>query len=225
MPINIPMHNRLILTHGEKIIHYRGVLCSCSPTGRPEEADPTCNKCNGLGVFWVEPKTITAIVVGLDSDRAGKVWLQNGIALPEDMSCSPLPAYARRFRDYDKIIPTWKRGFPYPGELLRRGHKDVLLYKPVGKILRVSQVNSFTGTEKLYREGVDFSMGGNDGKHVIWTDGFGPQIDDVYAVVYEPRFEFVAWMPPAPRWEMGRDLGLRVLLRKVHLPWPNSNWT
>lgn len=224
MPISIAMHRRLIMTHGEQIIHYRGVLCSCSPTGRPEEADVTCEKCHGLGVFWNEPKTITAVVLGLDSDRVGKVWLQNGIALPEDMSCSPLPGYARRFRDYDKIVPTWKRGFPYPGELLRRGKKETLIYKPVGNIIRVSQVNPLSGNETIYHQGADFNMAGADGKTVVWVSGHGPQIDDVYAVVYEPRFEFVAWSPPAPRWEKGRELGMRVLLRKVHLPWPNTNW-
>lgn len=224
MPISISMHKRLIMTHGEQIIHYRGVLCSCSPTGRPEEADVTCEKCHGLGVFWNEPKAITAVVLGLDSDRVGKVWLQNGIALPEDMSCSPLPGYARRFRDYDKVVPTWKRGFPYPGELLRRGKKETLIYKPVGNILRVSQVNPLSGHETIYHQGVDFNMAGADGKTVVWVSGHGPQIDDVYAVVYEPRFEFVAWSPPAPRWEKGRELGMRVLLRKVHLPWPNTNW-
>ena len=206
------MHKRLILTHGEQVIHYTGQLCSCSPDGLPESADLNCVKCQGLGVFWREPRSITAIITGLDSDRTSRQWLQNGIALPEDMSCSPLPGLSRRFKDYDKIIPTWKRGFPYPGELLRRGRKDTLLYRPVGKIVRVSKVNPEVGTEEVWIEGVDFSVGGTDNKSVLWVNGRGP------------GFEFVCWAPPAPRWERGKDLGQRVLLRKMHLPWPTSNW-
>lgn len=225
MTIHIGMHTRLIKTHGEKVIHYKATLCSCSPSGRLEEADVTCVKCSGLGVFWNEPRTITALILGLDSDRAGKVWLQNGIALPEDMSCSPYPGYPRRFRDYDKIVPTWKRGFPYPGELLRRGKKDTLIYKPVGKISKISQVNPLTGEEKIFINPEDFAVGGSDGKTILWVNGKGPKFDDVYSVMYEPRFEFVSWSPPAPRWEKGREIGMRLLLRKVHLPWPATNWT
>jgi|APCry1669188879_1035177.scaffolds.fasta_scaffold40959_2 hypothetical protein len=225
MTISIPQHNRLIMTHGEKIIHYKGRICPCSDSGLPEEANPECLKCSGLGVFWNDPVTITAVITGLDSDRMGRMWLQNGVALPEDMSCSPLPGYARGFRDYDKVIPTWKRGFPYPGELLRRGLKDTLLYKPVGKIVRVYAVDPNTGIETLWKQDVDFTVGGPNGKQMIWTPLHGPQYDTVYSVVYDPRFEFVCWAPPAPRWELGRDLGFRVLLRKVHLPWPSGNWT
>lgn len=224
MTISISQHNRLINTHGEKVIHYKGQICSCSDTGKLEEANINCLKCNGLGVFWNEPITITAIITGLDSDRMGRQWLQNGIALPEDMSCSPLPGYARRFRDYDKIIPTWKRGFPYSGELLRRGSKDTLIYKPVGKIVRVSKINPLTGDEAQWHQDVDYLLGGDEGKRIDWIPGKGPSLDEVYAVVYEPRFEFVCWAPPAPRWEKGRELGMRVMLRKVHLPWPSANW-
>lgn len=222
--INIPQHNRLIMSHGERVIHYKANICSCSPTGRQEEADITCRKCNGLGVFWSDPLAITAIITGLDSHRQGRQWLQSGIALPEDMTCAPLPGYSRRFRDYDKIIPMWKRGFPYPGELLRRGFKETVLYRPVGNIVRMSKVNPDTGAEILWFEGEDYNMIGDDRKTVEWVSGHGPALDEVYAIVYEPRFEFVSWAAPGPRWEKGRELGMAVLLRKVHLPWPNSNW-
>lgn len=224
MPIDIQQHVRFILRHGDRVVHYKGVLCSCSPTGRPEEADLTCRKCSGLGVFWIDPITIVALIHGLDSDRSGRMWLQTGIALPEDMSCSPLPNAPRRFKDYDKVIPTWQRGFPYPGELLIRGQKDTLIYRPVGKILRVSQVNPASGKETLWEEGEDFELLGDDKKKFGWKENKGPAASTTYAVQYEPRFEFVAWNPPAPRWERGRDLGLRVLLRKIHLPWPVTNW-
>lgn len=223
MPIDIQQHVRLILRHGEKVTHYQGQLCTCSTTGRPEDANLTCVKCNGLGVYWVNPKTIIAVILGLDSDRAGRHWLQTGTALPEDMSCSPLPN-SRRFKDYDKVIPTWSKGFPYPGELLIRGKKETLMYKPVGKILRVTQVNPDTGQEISWQQDTDYILVGQDGKTISWTAANSPVYDSVYSVVYEPRFEFICWNPPAPRWERGRDLGMRVLLRKVHLPWPASNW-
>ena len=224
MPINIPQHSRLILSHGEKVIHYQGQLCSCSATARPEDADLTCQKCNGLGVFWIDPITITVIIVGLDSDRAGRMWLQTGMALPEDMSCSPLPNIKRRIKDYDKIIPMWKHGFPYSGELLLRGKKDRLLYLPVGAIQKVLQINPLTAAEQVWEQDVDYILDGGDGRTFRWIDGRGPSFGSTYSVLYEPRFEFVSWTPPAPRWERGRDLGYRVLLRKVHLPWPVSNW-
>ena len=225
MPIHIPFHTRMILSHGEVITHYQGQLCTCSPTGKPEDANITCVRCNGLGMYWINPKKIVAIITGLDSDRTGRMWLQTGMALPEDMSCSPLPNSQRRFKDYDKVIPTWSRGFPYPGELLIRGKKDKLIYTPVKKILRVSQVNPETGTEITWEQDVDYVLGGTEGKTLIWNSNeTSPAFETVYAVVYEPRFEFVSWTPPAPRWEKGRDLGLRVLLRKAHLPWPSSNW-
>lgn len=224
MALDIAQHIRMILRQGEKVVHYRGILCSCTPSGRPEEAILTCKRCNGLGVFWIDPVTIIAVITGLDSDRSGRMWLQTGMALPEDMSCSPLPNSKRRFKDYDKVIPTWNRGFPYPGELLMRGSKDTLMYTPVGKILRVSQVNPDSGVETLWTEDVDFVRSGTDKKMMVWNANVGPAYGTAYLVLYEPRFEFLSWTPPAPRWEKGRDLGLRVLLRKVHLPWPVTNW-
>ena len=176
-----------------------------------------------LPIYWINPKTIVAVILGLDSDRSGRHWLQTGTALPEDMSCSPLPN-SRRFRDYDKVIPTWAHGFPYPGELLIRGKKDTLIYKPVGKILRVCQVNPETGEETVWSQDTDFSLAGPEGKSILWLSQNSPMFETTYSVVYEPRFEFICWNPPAPRWEKGRDLGLRVLLRKIHQPWPSSNW-
>lgn len=224
MPISMPQHIRMILSHGEIITHYQGQICSCSPTARPEDADLTCVRCNGLGVFWRNPKKILAIITGLDSDRMGRQWLQTGMALPEDMSCSPLPDSSRRFRDYDKVIPMWSRGFPYPGELMIRGKKEKLLYEPQGKILLLSQINSITGEEKIWIQDVDFFLSPDDKRTISWASVNSPQYNSTYSVVYEPKFEFVTWTPPAPRWERGRDLGMRVLLRKVHLPWPASNW-
>lgn len=225
MPIDIAQQSRLIRRHGEHVIHYRGQICSCSATGLLEEANINCVKCNGLGVFWNEPQTITATIVGLDSHRMGRQWLQNGIALPEDMVASTYPGYQREFKDYDKIIPTWPRGFPYSGELLRRGFKDTLIYTPVGKIQRVSKVNPETGIETLWIQDVDYVMSGQEKNEILWNAGKGPSLDEVYAVTYEPRFEFVCWAPPSPRWERGRNLGRQILLRKVHLPWPTSNWS
>jgi len=216
MPIDIAQQSRLIRRHGENVIHYRGQICSCSATGLLEEANINCRKCNGLGVFWNEPQVITATIVGLDSHRMGRQWLQNGRAPP---------ARQREFKDYDKIIPTWPKGFPFSGELLRRGFKDTITYMPIGRIQRVSRVNPETGNETLWFQDVDYVMGGNENKEVVWNAGKGPSLDDVYAVTYEPRFEFVCWAPPAPRWERGRNLGRQILLRKVHLPWPTSNWS
>ena len=224
MTININLHKKLVLSHGEQVTHYKSQLCTCSTDGLPENADLNCIRCKGLGVYWFDPKTITAIVTGLDSDRTGRQWLQNGIALPEDMSCSASPGLTRRFKDYDKIIPKWNRGFPYPGELLQRGSKDRLLYVPMGNFIRISKINPVTGVETVWVKNTDFVIGGDLGKTVQWVAGRGPGMDDIYAVTYEPRFEFICWAPPAPRWERGRDLGQRIILRKIHLPWPASNW-
>lgn len=224
MPIEIAQQNRLIDRHADRVIHYKSNICTCSPTGKLEEADITCAICNGLGIYWNEPRAIQALIMGLDSHRTGRSWLQNGIALPEDMVCSGYPAQGRRFKDYDKVIPTWRFGFPYIGDMLQRGTKDQLIYKPIGKIQQISQTNPETGRVTQWVQGVDYELGGAEGKNIIWVSGHGPSLDDYYAVTYEPRFEFVAWSPPGPRWERGRDLGRQVLLRKVHLPWPTTNW-
>jgi hypothetical protein len=118
----------------------------------------------------------------------------------------------------------WSKGFPYPGELMIRGKKEKLLYEPQGKILLLSQINPETGEEKTWIQDVDFSLNADDKKSISWASVNSPEYNSTYSVVYEPKFEFVTWTPPAPRWERGRDLGMRVLLRKVHLPWPASNW-
>lgn len=223
MALSVMQQNRHIRLNSEKVLHYRGQICSCSVSGLIEEADITCVKCNGLGVFWSEPEWIWATIIGLHSDRMGKAWIQNGIALPDDMMLSIAPGYARSFRDYDKIIPSWRRGFSYAGELLRRGFKDTLIYNPVGRISRVAKINPETGEETRWDQDCDYTLGG-DGRDVVWSPGKGPSFNDVYSVTYEPRFEFVCWNPPAARWQRGVDLGRSILLRKVHLPWPASNW-
>lgn len=224
MPLYISQQNDHIRRNSEKVLHYRGQICSCSASGLIEQADMTCVKCNGLGVYWSEPQWIWATIIGLHSDRMGRAWIQNGVALPDDMMLSVAPGYARSFRDYDKIVPSWRRGFSYAGELLRRGLKDTIIYRPVGRIQRVAKVHPETGAETLWAEDKDFTMGGEDGRDVVWTPGAGPSFDEVYSITYEPRFEFVCWNPPASRWQRGVDLGRSILLRKVHLPWPASNW-
>lgn len=224
MPIDNLQQNRLIARHSDRVVHWRSNICSCSETGKLEDSNINCLKCNGLGVFWSDPKVINAIIVGLDSDRTGRHWLQNGIALPEDMTCSAYAADARRFKDFDKIVPTWRVGFPYAGDLLQRGSRDRLMYKPVGRMQKVSRTNPETGVVTTWTQGIDYNVAGPESREIEWVPGHGPSLDTIYAAVYEPRYEFVSWSPPAPRWERGRDLGRRVLLRKLHLPWPTTNW-
>jgi hypothetical protein len=121
--------------------------------------------------------------------------LQNGIALPEDMVCSTYPSYGRRFKDYDKVIPTWHLGFPYAGDMLQRGTKDRLIYKPVGKIQQVSKTNPETGAVTKWIQDIDYIVRSTQNRDIQWVSGKGPALDEFYAVTYEPRFEFIAWSP------------------------------
>jgi hypothetical protein len=224
VPISIPQHRRLIERHGEWVDHYRGQLCPCADDRDPSRSDPTCKVCHGQGIFWRDQGTLQGIITGMHADRSGRFWLQNGVALPEDMLFSQDPLARRQAADFDLIVPRWTKGFPFQGELLVRGQDDRLFYRATNGVLgTVLEVDAASGAIVEYAPGTDYTVD-PDWQTLHWVPGRGPVEGTQYSVKYHARYEFVCFNPPAQRFERGVDIGQRALLRKRHLPMPTVTW-
>lgn len=224
MPINnssidISQQQAFIKLKGEWVKYYRGLKCTCSLIQQgstlpdANRADPNCSGCNGLGWIWIDSGLIQGMVTNIDQH---KELIQAGILSPGDLVFTPTLDVT--ISDYDKIQLTWAEGLPFEGETIQRGSgvTDNTLYGivsvPPGSCI---QVNSANGDITTYTSGADFSF---DGSQITWgLSDNQPLMGSTYSLKYQALIEWIAWMPPQPRYERGTNLGQRVPLKKKHV--------
>lgn len=214
--INMAAQSDFLRKHGEWILHSLAMKCNCSilPTGADypdsNRANPNCVTCKGLGMFWMERKSIWGAVQSVNQQ---KDLLMTGVATPGDLVLSPDPRYL--ISDYDKITMEWREGIPYEGELVIRsstGSKDTTNYQIVN-IIACTQVSPDTGDVTTFNSGIDFTF---SGKEITWI-GNAPAANSFYAIKYSAVVEWICFAPPQPRMERGTNLGQRVVMRKKHM--------
>lgn len=207
-PIRPSEIDRFTKTEGEVVLHEIGLPCFC--IDQQGQLDPTCRKHDWTGRVYREQKRITALVSGLSNH---KELIEAGIALPGDCVLSPQSEDV--VSAGDKITFTWIE--PYgEGEVLTRGTspREGLRYAAVQSIMLSDEKGVF------YKQDRDFRF---VGKSIEWTwtgkpaEGKKPGTGVKYAVKYKGYLEYVAFDIPIERVSAGKDIGSRVLLRRLHL--------
>ena len=206
MPILVSAIDRFVGEEGEWVRHQTGMRCWCS--GRDGQVNPNCPDHDATGSVYGGAREI----IGLFTDiMQRKELAATGLFLPGDAIFSPLTA--DHVSEGDKI--TLLKPMPYgKGDALVRGDSafDVLFYAADRSILCIDQLKN------AYYEGVDFRF---DGKKIVWQwsgkTGSEPQAGVRYTVKYMAFIEWIAFFPPMERFTHGDDLGVKVMLRKLHL--------
>lgn len=209
---DLSFHHEMVMRRGEQVLHARAQRCPCGSPDEPQRADPTCAVCRGWGWKYGAEAPLTGLVVGM---RSEKVLIASGIAEPGDLVLSLSPLDTTPVADWDRIRLTWAEGQPYEGDVLTRAQygPDRLMYEP-STVYRVFAVHPVTGDETDYVAPTDYSITGRD---LVWVLGRGPGVGRNYSVVYSVKsFDWMVFTMPMQRFERGRNLGTKVLLRRRH---------
>lgn len=219
---NLPNHSDFIKRHGEYVNYSVGMKCSCSgsvlTTGSsyadPNRANITCKVCGGLGIFWQTPTTIIGIVTNIEQH---KDLVMAGVAQPGDLVFSP--DLQNTLSSLDKIQLTWSDGVPYEGELIVRsstGNTDTTFYG-VTSVVDCLVADPVTGNITHYKPNVDFTFNAtNPTNSITWNTGKGPAAGTVYSLKYAAVIDWIAFVPPRPRYDNMINIGQRVVLKKKH---------
>ena len=202
-PIDAQGIDAFVRAEGEKVWHSIGTRCWCQ--GKNGQLDPLCKDHDVTGSVYGPQQTI----VGLFTDiTQRKELIATGFFLPGDAVFSPLSGYV--VSEGDKITLT----YPLPhgkGDALVRGMEDseTLLYAPVSPILVIDD------QRRTYRFETDFLF---TGKRIVWQPGGNrPDLGQQYVVKYKGYIDWIAFFPVMERFSHGKDIGQKVLLRKLHL--------
>lgn len=233
---DLPLLQELIDARGDKVIHEIAVTCSTcrngdafasfvNVDGRPGNIRSlACPNCHGDGFVYRDPKILQGLVTSLTS---GNRQLQDiGYARPGDAVFSP-SMLVRSISDMDRITMTVATSID--NQVILRGaatmqenamletdletNEDRLWYLPES-VIWCEDANGV-----IYYHGVDFTF---DGKKVVWS-GNTPETGTLYSIKYRGYTEWVSYASPMERYDQGRDLAARVLLKKKHVYFLNGN--
>lgn len=221
----------LIEARGDEVIIETAVACPCRNSdlyaslikkdGKPaSQRILSCPQCQGDQFIYRNMRKVRGLIVGIEAGR-NRQLLEMGYAVPGDASFSP-SLRAGIISDFDKI--TFCGPSPInEGQVIMRGahtlednatfvtdlasDEDRLWYRP-GCSLWCEDINGV-----VYSQGADFVF---ENKKLRWV-GNQPDIGTLYTIKYTAYLEWVAYSTPFARFDNGRSLGQRVLIRKKHV--------
>lgn len=208
------LQNAFVLSgdgHGEALLYRRASKCPCSMVGDANRALLSCAACKGIGWIYATPIPTIAIITGI---RNEKQLLDTGIAEPGDLLMGCAPGQNVFITDWDTIQMTWPQGQPYDGETIKHGASptDILSYDPI-KVLECFTVDPDSGVITPYQgDDPDFTI---SGREITWNIPMAE--GTVYSIKYTTNYIWVAFVTPTDRYDMGLNIGQKVLLRKRHL--------
>lgn len=209
-----------ISNQGDYVVHYISALCPCmtqNSVGAVGHADPSCITCYGSGYIYRDPVKIVGLLTALTTN---KFWSQVAWISPGDLSFSP-SARTRRIGDFDRIQLT--SPVPVESQVITRG--QATSYSPRPSSLESNEDYLYWESGRsaaaylededgnVYRPG-DYEL---DGRIIRWPSGSKLLSGKKYTIKYEAYPEYICWSTPIDRWDKGRELGQRVLLRRAVL--------
>lgn len=221
----------LIEARGDEVIHETAVACTCrngdlhaaliNIDGKPaNQRRLECPQCQGDGFIYRNAKRIRGLITGIESGR-NRQLLDIGYAVPGDAQFSP-SLKAPVLTDFDKIticgtVPVNE------GQVIMRGahtlednaqyvtdlatNEDRLWYRP-GCSIWCEDENGV-----VYEHGANFTF---ENKKIVWENN-GPDIKTLYTIKYTAYLEWVIYATPMMRFDNGRSIGQRALIRKKHV--------
>jgi hypothetical protein len=228
----------LIQERGDEVIHETAVSCTCRTEdfygsmiddvdGRPATTRKiNCNNCGGNGWLYRNARVIKGLITGMQVG-ANRQLLDLGYAVPGDATFSP-SLTAGDIGDFDRI--TFLHAEPVSeGQILMRNAAnmgenialDTKLLSTEDRLWYQAECTTWCEDEDgvLYYQNTDFEF---DGKVLRWV-GNTPNDGKFYTIKYTAFLEWIVYASPFDRVDRNRGLAQRVLLRKVHVAFPNDS--
>lgn len=202
------LHPKFTVEKFEGMLRARGKLlgwerasyCPCYNVSS-RSADEDCPNCDGFGYTFEDMGTFTGTILGMSGSKSyarfGE-WLTGDAVL----------TYSADYLIGDKDRITVTEDVYRESERLQRGRRDSL-NEP--NVLEVIQCEDET---RSYTEGEEFDLNGSD---LVWRDGFGPEDQATYSVLYTGRPVFVVFMvlpQHRAKGKGGREMPRKVALRR-----------
>lgn len=227
---NFQRLEELIQARGDEVIHETAVACTCrngdlhaaliNIDGKPaNQRRMDCPQCQGDGFMYRNARRIRGLITSIEAGR-NRQLLDMGYAVPGDAQFSP-SLKAGVMTDFDKITICGTSPVN-EGQVIMRGahtlednvhyvtdletNEDRLWYRP-GCSIWCEDENGV-----VYSQGTDFQF---VNKKIVWV-GNQPDVKTLYTVKYTAYLEWVIYATPLARFDNGRALGQRCLIRKKH---------
>lgn len=230
----------LIEDRGENVILETGISC---PTCRAEDIYGStilrdgvpataqngrigCPVCYGLGWIYRNAREVRGLITSVQAG-ANKNLLEGGWAVPGDSVFSPSLGTCA-LSDFDRITICYPVSVGSGQTIVRNAanmednaalssgltpQEDRLWYRPSYAVW----CEDMDGN--VYTQGVDYEF---DGKIIRWG-ATKPADGKVYALKYFAYLEWIIFATPMARFDNGRSLGQKVLLRKAHTAFINAH--
>lgn len=205
-----------------KCTEYDPLALALEREGQPRNKSSIhCDMCQGDGYIYRDPQAIRGLVTGVNAGQ--RQLLEMGFAMPGDAIFSPpLALGANSVSDFDRITFLFTQPVS-EGQVIVRGaahtsdnvflethlaeHEDRLWYLADYPIL----CEDLKGVE--YTFDVDYRF---EDKKIVWV-GNRPPKGRPYVIKYQGYLEWMVYVSALERFDHGRDLAPRVMLRKKHV--------
>ncbi len=235
---DFPGLQSLIDDRGDLVIWEKGAPCPhCteqdpfanalekSPGKPPTKSTIFCGFCRGDGYIYRDATCITGLVTGV---MAGKRNLaEMGFALPGDCVFSPPLTVYPSVSDADRITFT-KSSVINEGQVIVRGAAHIGENKSLKSNLEPNEDRLWYLADcallcedtsgVIYNCDSDFVF---DDKKIVWI-GNQPPVGRPYVIKYMAFLEWMVYASALERFDAGRDLAPRVMLRKKHVYFLNG---
>lgn len=223
--------DELIEARGDEVVVETGVACTCrnqdlyASTILYQNSPASfrrmnCEQCQGDGFIFRNPRCVKGLLTSLDPGR-NKVLIESGYAIPGDSVFSP-GRCADDIADFDKITLLVPQNLN-EGQVIMRGaaHMEENAQIPTDlatnedRLWYVADTSVWCEDEDgvVYVQNGDFVF---ESKKIRWV-GSQPAVGKLYTIKYTGYPEWIVYAQPFLRFDRGRSLGRKVLLRKKHV--------
>jgi hypothetical protein len=172
-----------------------------------------CEQCQGNGIMYRNARCIKGLVTGIQPNQRDLIEL--GFVSPGDATFSP-SLYAGYIGDFDRITSSVDSQVIVRGAatMNENAARDTDLTTAQDRLWYLPDCIMWCEDEDgvVYTVGQDFSF---VDKKITWSNG--PAAGKVYTIKYRAFLEWIVYASPMERFDNGRSLAQRVVLRKKHI--------
>ncbi len=220
----------LIQDRGDKVIHELAALCPACQADDPYASTVDlhgrpalirtfyCPTCEGNGYIYRNPRQIIGLTTSINP---GNVELTpDGIVSPGDAIFSP-SLRAGEISIYDRIT-FCNASSADCSQIVMRGAATFADNKELKTNLEENEdrLNYIASCALwcedqngiIYQQGADYSFSGN---RIVWINS--PDVGTIYTIKYKAKIEWIAYSSSLDRFDNGRSLAPKIVLKKKHV--------
>jgi len=223
--------DELIEDRGDDVVVETGVACTCrnhdmyaSTILRNNEPASyrrmNCVRCQGDGFFFRDARCVRGLLTGLNPGR-NRQLIESGYALAGDSVFSP-DRHNDSIADFDKITLMVAQDLN-EGQVVMRGAAGMEENAQIPTDLSAAEDRLWYVADcavwcedqdgVVYAQGADFEF---EAKKIRWI-GTQPAVGKLYTIRYTGYPEWIVYTQPFLRFDNGRSLGRKLLLRRKHV--------